>query len=171
MARRMGPRVKLKLHGVKEMQRALQELPDELQQPLVEVALVRAAAPMRDAAEELAPDAEPFGRGLVQHVITSTKLTETQAKEVGPPRKDEARVYVGIDGERPGYAPYAHLNEWGTGPRYHKSGKYVGEMPAKPFMRPAFDATARAVIRRFVEQLRPMIAAAAKRVAARNRAQ
>lgn len=31
-------------------------------------------------------------------------------------------------------APHAHLVEFGTGPRFHKStGKYVGEMPANPF--------------------------------------
>lgn len=37
-------------------------------------------------------------------------------------------------------APHAHLVEFGTGPRYQKTtGKFVGVMPAQPFIRPAFD--------------------------------
>lgn len=34
-------------------------------------------------------------------------------------------------------SPHAHLIEYGTGPRYHKSGKHVGRGPAIPFFRQA----------------------------------
>lgn len=35
-----------------------------------------------------------------------------------------------------GAGNHAHLIEYGTGPRSHDSGKSVGEMAARPFMRP-----------------------------------
>ncbi len=35
---------------------------------------------------------------------------------------------------------HAHLVEFGTGPRTHKSGKSVGAMPANPFFRSSVDA-------------------------------
>ena len=164
MARKLGPRGRMEITGLREMQRALQKLPDELQRPLVKRALIDAAQPMRDMAEELAPDAPPFGEGLPANIITSDQLASSQADAERPERRDEARVYVGVDGERPDSAPHGILAEFGTGPRHHESGKYVGEMPAQPFMRPAFDATARVVINRFAGLLRPLIQNAAKRV-------
>lgn len=155
-------RVRLRVEGLREMQRALQALPDALQRPLVKEALIQAAEPMRAMASELAPDAEPFGEGLSALIITSDRLTASQQKSERAERIDEAKVYVGIDGEKPGLAPHGILNEFGTGPRRHESGKFVGEMIARPFMRPAFDNTAREVIQRFAAGLRPLIQRAAK---------
>ena len=40
----------------------------------------------------------------------------------------------------------AHLIEFGSGPRQHKSGKSTGHMPAFPFLRPAWDANKMAVV-------------------------
>lgn len=164
MARRLAPRVRIELQGLRELQQALQKLPDELQRPLVVTALSAAARPMKEAAEQNAPDAPPIGEGIVANIIISDKLTETQQEAERPPRKDEAKVYVGVDGEAPGFAPHAILVEFGTGPRFHESGKYVGEMPAQPFMRPAFDATAADVLRRFAVALKPLIKRAARAV-------
>ena len=48
-------------------------------------------------------------------------------------------LYVGPVDEDGKGAPHAHLLEFGTGPRYHKSGKFVGAVMADPFMRPAWD--------------------------------
>ena len=157
-------RTRLKLTGLREMQQALQRLPDELQRPLVKEALTDAAAPMRDEAIALAPDAPPIGEGLKANIIISDRLTESQAQAEQPERRDEAKVYVGVDGERPDLAPHGILVEFGTGPRYHESGKYVGEMAAQPFMRPAFDAKARIVLQRFARGLKPLIERAAKSV-------
>ena len=40
------------------------------------------------------------------------------------------------------HSPHAHLYEFGTAPRFHaKTGKAVGSMPARPFLRPAWDAS------------------------------
>lgn len=154
----------MKLEGLRETQRALQRLPDALQKELVTAALIDAAQPMRDMAAELAPDAPPIGVGLSDNIVVSDKLSGPASQEEQPARRDEVKVYVGVDGLKPGIAPHGILNEFGTGPRYHESGKYVGEMPAQPFMRPAFDGTARTVIRRFARSVKVIVENAARRV-------
>ena len=47
-----------------------------------------------------------------------------------------------------GVAPtrYAHLVEFGTAPRVSKSGRNSGQMPARPFMRPALETAARRIM-------------------------
>lgn len=157
---RHGPRVRMELLGLKEMQRTLQTLPDALQHSLVTEAMVDAAQPMAAAARAAAPDQDPIGKGIVDHMFVSDKLTESQAAEEPAPRRDEIKVYVGTN------RPEATLNEFGTGPRrQQKTGKYVGEMPARPFLRPAFDSTARGVIVAFAAKLKVIVEAAAKRLA------
>lgn len=52
----------------------------------------------------------------------------------------------------------SHLVEFGTGPRYHKSGKFVGVMPPQPFMRPAWDENKNAVLDSLAASLRDEIA-------------
>ena len=48
-------------------------------------------------------------------------------------------MFVGAPGGRGG-TPEAHLIEFGTGPRAHKSGKYVGAVSPTPMLQPAWDA-------------------------------
>lgn len=59
-------------------------------------------------------------------------------------------------------APHAHLVEFGTVPRFHKSGKSVGVMPAHPFVRPAWDGTSMAALSTIKTTLASEIARAAK---------
>lgn len=59
-------------------------------------------------------------------------------------------------------APHAHLVEFGTAPRFHKSGKSVGRMPANPFVRPAWDGTAEAALGTIKTTLASEIARLAK---------
>lgn len=49
---------------------------------------------------------------------------------------------------------FATLVEFGTGPRQTKTGKALGIMPAKPFLRPAWDAEGPAVMARLTAGLR-----------------
>ena len=162
------PRVRLKAIGVKKTTQALRRLPIEIQQPLVTKALMTALEPMRDAAKANAPDAEPIGQGLVDNIIITDAVTEGQKKDSPDPRDAfAAKAYMGVDAERPGFAPHALIVEFGSGPRYQENGKYVGEMPAIPFMRPAFHSTAKEVIRRFAVGFRALVKRAAKKVRAR----
>jgi len=54
-------------------------------------------------------------------------------------------------------APHGQLIEYGSGPRYHKSGKYVGRVKAKPFMRPAWDETKFAVLNKILSDLKKLV--------------
>lgn len=144
-----GQRMRLKLTGLRETQRALKKLPDEIEVLAVERALTEAAEPMRAMAEELAPRARDEN-SLQDNIVITTRLTTSGRASAPADRRDEATVYLGPDLEKPGAAPHAHLVEFGTGPRFHdETGKYVGQMPAQPFMRPAFDSKKAETVRRF----------------------
>jgi len=54
-------------------------------------------------------------------------------------RPNAPAAFVAIDYGKT-QAFYAHMDEYGTAPRYHKSGKSVGAVPARGFMRKAIDA-------------------------------
>ena len=75
-------------------------------------------------------------------------------------------VFIGATAARFGIA---HLLEFGTGPRRQKTtGRSTGEMPAFPFMRPAWESGKRGVLRRFIKYLRVDIEKTAKRLAKRQ---
>lgn len=159
---------RLRLTGLREAVRALRKLPDEIEPLVVERALTESAEPMRQAAEDLAPRRRPEN-SLADNIVVSTKLTSEGRQSAAAVRKDEAAVYVGPDMEAPGSAQHAHLVEFGSGPRYHESGKFVGQMPAQPFMRPAFDATKGVVVRLFGPKLWEHIRNNTKKLAGRVR--
>ena len=65
--------------------------------------------------------------------------------------KEPVVFIAGIDRK---VAPHSHLIEYGTGARYHKSGKYVGEVEANPYFRPAYDSVRGVIENHIVTQLR-----------------
>ena len=73
------------------------------------------------------------------------------------------QVYVGASPART-----AHLKEFGTGPRKHKSGKSTGAMPADPFLRPAWEGGHRHALKEFSRLLWEGIEKAARRLAKRQ---
>lgn len=60
--------------------------------------------------------------------------------------------YVGVK------SGLATLVEFGTGPRFTKSGKALGVMPPEPFLRPAWDAQGPAIMARLAAGLRVELA-------------
>lgn len=104
-----------------EIDKMLAELPRAMSKAVVRNALKKAAKPIKDEASARAPGN-----------IGSTMKIDT--KRLGRRRARGALVFVGPT------EPHAHFVEFGTAPRYHANGKYVGEMPPNPFMRPAWDA-------------------------------
>ena len=162
MARTSGFRVR----GLRQAQAALQRLPDEIADEAVDDALTRASEPTAEIAASLAPADRPV---LSRSIGVSKRVNPANRGETNRDRRDERWVKIGPNyrrGSEP-YAPHAHFLEFGTGPRYHESGKYVGQTPAQPFMRPAFDFDKLNIIKRFGRLLRPIIDAAARRVKVR----
>lgn len=107
-----------------EIDTMLNELPKAMSRTVIKNALKKAAKPLKKEAETKAP-----GK-IKKSIIISDKRNGKKVRS-----KKAAYVFVGPT------EPHAHLVEFGTGPRFHKSGKYVGKMPAFPFMRPAWDAS------------------------------
>ncbi|SPJ27626.1 hypothetical protein [Falsiruegeria mediterranea] len=121
--------VKMKIEGAGDIERALAGMKRGTAKGVVRRAMKKSLRPVaHDAA------ASPF------EIAIASKLTPRQKAQA---RRDQGRtkvaLYVGpMDDEGRG-APHAHLIEFGTGPRYHKSGKFTGAVMADPFMRPAWD--------------------------------
>ena len=147
--------------GFKEMEEMLKALPRSTARGVARRAMKKALAPVEAAARAAAPTA-----GEAADISVSSKLTKAQAKE-NPDRDTDTLLNLFI-GSR---SKLAHLFEFGTGPRFHKSGKFTGIMGARPFMRPAWDGNSDEVLRLLSADLRVEIEksfARAARKAARN---
>lgn len=149
----------LSLRGGRDLDLALQELAKTTAKRLARKAMADALSPVEEAARDLAPKG-PTGN-LRESVAVSHRLNPSQAAEAPREGQHVLHMYVGAN------APHAHLVEFGTGPRRHKSGKFVGAMPPNPWMRPAWDGNSDAVLARLTDALREQIEAFAARAAKR----
>lgn len=136
-----------------EIDKMLSELPKSMSKTVLRNALKKAAAPIRDAAEAGAP----VGDGALKD---SFKI---DTKRGGRRPKSRSGVYV-FTGST---APHSWIVEHGTGPRYHENGKYVGQMPARPFFRNAWDANKGKAFGILVKEIGNEFMKAAKRLASR----
>lgn len=59
-------------------------------------------------------------------------------------------------------APHAYIIEYGTKPRYQKSGRYTGSGPARPFFRPAVDTNKGRIQEEVITKLGNLIDSAMK---------
>lgn len=123
----------MKLHGARELEKALRELPRRTGKAAMRRALKKVAQPIEDDAKLHAAQAKPE---LGAHGISiSTRLSRRQKRGRRSDR-NTTYMYIGAHSARRGLA---HLFEFGTRFRRHKSGKGTGRMLPKPFMRPAWD--------------------------------
>lgn len=118
----------LEIEGLRELDNNLAALPKATAKAVVRRGLTEQLKPVADMANALWPGADDSAFAV------SSKLKR------GQPQPDTASgavtVYVGSTRA----APHAHLREWGTAPRYHKSGKFVGAVAPVPSLGPAWDA-------------------------------
>lgn len=138
---------KVKVEGLRELDRALAELPNRTGKAVLRRTLKRAAQPMADMAESLAPVRTDE---LQRSVSVSTKLARRQAKmhrRMFRNDRASAEMFVGA-----GVLPQAHLQEFGS-----------AEHGAQPFMRPAWDAEKRPTLDRIKDMLAEEIRKAAER--------
>lgn len=174
----------LKVRGIDDLQAALDDLGKRLGRSVLERSLRRASAPMLAAAKSFAPYDEGDLEGslkIVRQVSSDPgKAAFAATMQAGGDRAAAraalrtayreqggavAELVLGPDLADGGNL--AHIVEFGTGPRYQKNGKYVGEMPAQPFLRPAFDAESGPTIERLKPILMTEIEKAVQRRAAR----
>jgi len=161
---------KVRIEGLDHLKAVMKELPKGVSTRAVQDAMVDALDPMVQEAASLAPRADVQGGTLANALAVSTKIMKSQANNVQKKGRHMVRLFAGpIYSKFSGaYAPYAHLVEFGTGPRYNKAGKFLGSAPAQPFMRPAFDKHVKGFIRAFSFELVGMVEAAAERIAKRK---
>lgn len=133
--------------GIKEIQDVFNALPKVYQENVLYQAHAAAAKPLVEKEKLLAPEG-PTGRTIDSiGVIRNKRAGDLGAVQVGPRRSKRYRGNA------------AHLIEFGTKPRSTKGrGKYKvaanrGVMPAKPFVKPAFDATQAEVVSRIADQV------------------
>ena len=126
-----------------ELEWMLDQLPKAMSKTVLKNALKKAAKPVQAAAILNAPIG-PTGN-LKEGIIISTELKGHKVRA-----KKSVIVFVGADAVT---APHAHLVEFGTAPRYQENGKYVGQMPANPFFRNAWDATKHQALQIFIKEM------------------
>jgi HK97 gp10 family phage protein len=131
----MAASFKFQLSGQRELEEAFKQLPASVGKGVIRTLLRNAAKPIVADANANAP-VDPNrrkGKPLKGSVRALSTLDARQrARRV---KAGDVEVFVGPVGQ-----PEAHLIEYGTAPRFHKSGKYVGQVTANPFMRRAWDA-------------------------------
>ena len=155
----------LRLEGVKDLDAALKQMATSTAKRTARRAMATVLEPVAAAARGMAPVAT--GR-LVGTIGVGPKLTRRQArlsrKAIG---KDELVMHVGATGR------VAHLIEFGTTDRQHKSGKGTGSVRPMPFLRPAWDANRMGVFLGLADEMRAEIlktVARAEKAAARKAA-
>lgn len=122
----MSNAVTLQVQGLDELKKRLQKLANAIEGSQVEQILLDAAQPIADQARAWAPEGPT---GNLKRALLAKKL-QRKGRKTAP-------VIAAVDRK---IAPHAHLVEYGSQGRQHKSGKSTGSMPAKPYFRPAVDA-------------------------------
>lgn len=140
----MALRPTFKIEGLRELERALGELPKATGKNVLKRTLMKVAKPIEADARRLAP----VLRGdLEKHIATSTKLATRQKR--AQPKRSTVEVHVGADTR-----PQAHLQEFGTA--HH---------PPQPFLRPAWDGNRLAALEAIKSDLAMEIEKARARLA------
>lgn len=123
--------VKMKIEGAGDIERALADMARGTAKGVMRRAMKKSLKPVAD----LASGVSPFT------VAVTSKLTARQRKEArGDTGRSKVVLYVGPVQPNGEDAPHAHLYEFGTGPRVQSTtGRSTGAMPARPFLRPAWD--------------------------------
>jgi HK97 gp10 family phage protein len=152
----------MKIEGLKELDAALAELPQATSKNVMRRAARKSLEIVIKAADQYVPIDQG---GLKKSLKVSTRLSKRQAtlarREFKTDGKAAIVMYAG-----PSALPHAHLIEFGTKPRYQKTtGKFVGQVRARPYMRPAWDANQTKVLTTFKNDMWSEIEKAAKRLA------
>lgn len=114
----------ISVNELAKLNKQLEDLPRDISRKILTGALRKAARPIAKECRATAP-VGPTGnlRNSFKVRVIPARILRRRFKVAG--------VYIT---SRASHAPHAHLVEKGTGPRYTRSGRYTGIMPANPFM-------------------------------------
>ena len=168
----------VKLAGFAELESKLAQMPAKIAKRATGRAMRGAAKLVSGAIEAHAPRRSGGLAGSVKITLRNRNLTGlAEYRDVMTAGGSIAQARGALRGARSGgdsagtrvlvwvavNAPHAHLVEFGTVERFHKtSGKSTGVMPMQPFIRPAWDATNMAALGLIKTTLASEVARAAK---------
>lgn len=147
----------LSFDGFREIDEGLSLLPKVTSKAVVRRALIKELKPVADMANGLWPGADDSAFAV------STKLKRGQQQPDWLPTA--VHVHVGSTSS----APHAHLIEWGTEPRFHESGKYVGAVAPMPVFTPSWEAYRNQILQGLAKTLGEELAATMARRAKRGK--
>lgn len=154
--------VELKISGLADLERALEEMPRKAARRIVRQEATSAAAAWADemrARVRRGPHHQASGQ-TDYGVIAENILEKTTVRD-----DLSASVKVGPAKAAGGYMLFwVKFLEFGTRLRHRKGGASTGEMPAFPFIRPAFESKASSVLDRFISGIRDALAEAGMRL-------
>ncbi len=168
----------VRLEGFSELEAQLADLPDRLAKRATGKAMRAAGRMVADAIRQAAPVNTGQLAGSVKISLRNRNLTGlaeyADVMRAGGSIREARGAMRGArsGGESAGTrvlvkvavtSPHAHLVEFGTVERFHKSGKSVGRMPANPFIRPAWDSSGEAALTTIKTTLAREVAKAAKK--------
>ena len=142
--------------GLRDIDNALADLPRATSKAVMRRALRKQLEPVAQTANDLWAGADDSAFAV------SEKLDRRQPRWEASPT--EVVMHVGSTRA----APHAHLIEFGTEPRYHESGKFVGAVAPDPSLGPAWETHHRSVIAGIAEELGRELAATMARRAKRG---
>lgn len=142
-----------KVEGAREVAAALQKFGDEFAEKAIVSEMWNASLEIRDAAQGLVPKDTGRLELFIGRVRVRSKDGLRATVKVGTLRLSKQHIKQGLTSD----PYYDHFVEFGT-----------ENMPAQPFLRPAFDGKKESYTARLVDGLKKQVERAAKRAAAKT---
>lgn len=119
---------KAEIEGLKELRAKLKALPNKIQKNILRSAIHAAAGELRDEAKAMAP----VQSGALRKSIKAIRKR-------GTPTEVQSNVNVGAFYSRFVEQGHALVKGGRKNAKKKKAGAIIGHVPAKPFLRPAYD--------------------------------
>ena len=137
------------LMGMADVINALQAMGANIKTPKLQKVIRQSSQRIVNTAKSLAPVDTGDLRDSIGF-ITSKDNTNLDKALIGL-RREYHNAYLGV------------MVEYGTAPRFQENGRYTGQIPARPFMRPALDQNANAVTDEILKGVDGILADLAKK--------
>ena len=137
------------LTGMADVINALQAMGANIKTPKLQKVIRQSSQRIVNTAKSLAPVDTGDLRDSIGF-ITSKDNTNLDKALIGL-RREYHNAYLGV------------MVEYGTAPRFQDNGRYTGQIPARPFMRPALDQNANAVTDEILKGVDGILADLAKK--------
>ncbi|WP_282091339.1 hypothetical protein [Epibacterium ulvae] len=146
----------LGVKGLQEIDNQLAALPKATSKAVMRRALKKELEPVASTANFFWPGADDTAFAVSSRLKQGQRA---QSASVGA-----VTMYVGATRS----APHAHLLEFGTEPRFHKSGKGVGAVSPTPILLPSWDSHKDEILAGLAKTLREELQATIRRRASRG---